>query len=143
MATAFRMVLAAVTILVLTVATHSAEKIPADLPGEPTDKQAEDLIAMQLKMAEVVGPALTDDELQALREALWKRETEELQHGAPRIGEPDLFMRIAFAHLLQGKPLRRGDVIALHGVLLSALQPNTYALAKHWQWLVLHSQPTS
>jgi hypothetical protein len=33
--------------------------------------------------------------------------------------------------------------MVLHGCLLSALQPNTAALAKHWQWLIEHPQPTS
>jgi hypothetical protein len=47
-------------------------------------------------------------------------------------------MKLAFAHLLAGHALRRGDVMALHGVLLSALQPNTAALAQYWQWLTLH-----
>lgn len=136
-----RMLLA--MILALTVTASSAEQQPSELPTDPIDHDADDLIGAQMKMAEPVGPALTADELQTVREALWKRETEELQHGPPRIGEPGLFMRLAFAHLLAGNPLRRGDVMVLHGALLSALQPNTAALTQHWQWLTLHPQPTS
>jgi len=127
-------------VLVATVALTAAA-FGGELETDPIDHNADDLIGAQVKMAEPVGPALTADELQTVREALWKREMEELQRGPARIEEPGLFMKLAFAHLLAGQPLRRGDVIALHGVLLSALQPNTYALAKHWQWLVL--QPTS
>jgi hypothetical protein len=71
-----------------------------EIEPDPIDHNADDLIGAQVKMAESVGPALTEDELQTVREAMWKREAEELQHGPARIEELGLFMRLAFAHLL-------------------------------------------
>jgi len=78
------------------------------------------------------------DEYQTLREGLWAREASNALHPhyANQLLEPTLFMKIAYAHLMAGNPLRAGDFVALHGVLLSALQPNTYGMAKKWQRLM-------
>lgn len=126
--------------LLFTAAAQAAEL--ADFPVDPIGP-TDDPIGVQVKMAEIVAPPLTEEELQTLREALWKREIEEGQRDPTHIQEPTLFMQLAFSRLLAGYPLRRGDVMVLHGVLLSALQPNTFALAKHWQDVILRREPTS
>jgi hypothetical protein len=45
-------------------------------------------------------------------------------------------MQMAWTHLLNGGALRAGDFTALHGSLLTGLQPNTFALVKKWQKLM-------
>jgi hypothetical protein len=98
-----------------------------------------DLIAVQDGQNQKIAPPLTADELQTVREALWKRElnniTADTQRGWPtnKIWDITVFQQMAWTHLLNGGALRAGDFTVLHGSLLSALQPNTYALAKKWQ----------
>jgi len=109
-----------------------------------------DLIAVQDGQNQVIAPPLTQDELQTIREALWKREANNIefvmthanaggegwQRELHKPFEPAIFQQMAWTHLLNGGALRAGDFTALHGALLSALQPNTYALAKKWQKLM-------
>ena len=92
-----------------------------------------DLIARQDGLNRQIGPPLSEKELQTLREALWKRETDNLLRWPDRLAGPTIFQQMAFAHLLKGGALRAGDFTALHGALLSALQPNSYALARKWE----------
>jgi hypothetical protein len=40
---------------------------------------------------------------------------------------------MAFTHLLNGGALRAGDFSALHGALLTEMQPNTFKLAEKWE----------
>lgn len=47
-----------------------------------------------------------------------------------KIREPTVMQQMAWTHLLNGGSLRAGDFTALHGSLLTALQPNTFALAQ-------------
>jgi hypothetical protein len=98
-----------------------------------------DLIAVQEGLNQVIAPPLAQDDLQTLREAIWKREANNIQfqfgHEWPvnKVFEAAIFQQMAWTHLLNGGALRAGDFTALHGALLSALQPNTYAMAKKWQ----------
>jgi hypothetical protein len=98
-----------------------------------------DLIAIQNGLNQTVAPPLTEEELQTVREALWKRLANNINTDIERgwdtnhMWETTIFQQMAFTHLLNGGSLRAGDFVALHGSLLSALQPNTYALAKKWQ----------
>ena len=94
------------------------------------------LIAAQDGLNNEIAPSLTAQELQTVREALWKREADLVRHYPDHLTEPTVFQQMAFNHLLNGGALRAGDFTALHGALLSALQPNTYALAKRWQHLM-------
>jgi hypothetical protein len=106
-----------------------------------------DLIAVQDGQNQVIAPPLTEEELQTVREALWKREANNIDFVMTHANaggegwkrelhkpfEPTVFQQMAWTHLLNGGALRAGDFTVLHGALLSALQPNTYALAKKWQ----------
>lgn len=98
-----------------------------------------DLIEVQEGQNQVIAPPLTEEELQTVREALWKRELNNIDADTQRgwstnhLWDPTIFQQMAWTHLLNGGALRAGDFTALHGSLLSALQPNTYALAKKWQ----------
>ena len=94
------------------------------------------LIAAQDGLNNEIAPSLTAEELQTVREALWKREADLVRHYPDHLTEPTVFQQMAFNHLLNGGALRAGDFTALHGALLSALQPNTDALAKRWQHLM-------
>jgi hypothetical protein len=104
-----------------------------------------DLIARQDGLNTVIAAPQTEEQMQAVREALWKRELNNIIANEQRrekhpenwpfmtFQAPRPHQQMAFAHLLAGGALRAGDFTALHGSLLSALQPNTYALAKEWQ----------
>ena len=78
-----------------------------------------DLIARQDGMNQVIAPPLTSEELQTMREALWKREANNIQTDTERgwrtnkIWELTVFQQMAFAHLLNGGALRAGDFTAL------------------------------
>lgn len=95
-----------------------------------------DLIARQDGLNQEIGLPLSTEELQTLREALWKREATNLRDRPDLYGQlsgPTVFQQMSFTHLLNGGALRAGDFTVLHGSLLTALQPNTFALAKKWQ----------
>ena len=101
-----------------------------------------DLIAAQEGLNQAIGPPLTAEELQTVREALWKHEADlirtDFERGLPNntIREPTVFQQMAFTHLINGGSLRAGDFTALHGALLTALQPNTNALRLQWEKLM-------
>jgi hypothetical protein len=79
----------------------------------------------------------TVDEYRTLTEALWRREADLLKaRDLFAVMQPAVMQAIAYRHLMDGKPLRAGDVTALHGALLTGLSPNTYAMAKKWQRLM-------
>jgi hypothetical protein len=121
------MVMAAATTLALMAVSTSANAI-------------EDLIARQPPLAAVIAPALTADEQATLREAMFRREQQLVQAhvelGRYELIAPDPHQQMAYAHLSQGNALRVGDLVVMHGPLLSALRPDTYAMAKHWQDLL-------
>ena len=101
-----------------------------------------DLIAAQDGLNQVIGPPLTADELQTVREALWRREANYIKTDFER-GWPNNVLRLprpaqqmAFTHLLNGGALRAGDFTALHGSLLTGMQPNTFALSQKWEKLM-------
>lgn len=105
-----------------------------------------DLIARQPGMNAVIGEPLTAEEMDTLRKAVWNREwsniTAERERGwQPKIQVPEPHQQMAFDHLQKSGPLRAGDFTVLHGSLLSALQPDTFALAKHWQDLMKCAPP--
>ena len=101
-----------------------------------------DLIARLDGLNQVIAPPLMADDLQTVREALWRREADlihtDFERGLPNntIREPTVFQQMAFAHLLNGGALRAGDFTALHGALLTALQPNTNTLHLQWEKLM-------
>jgi hypothetical protein len=127
----------------ITSATFADERIAKALQDWHAGRgPLPDLIALQDGLNWRIAPPLTQDELQTVREALWKRELDYIRADTERgwandkIRELPVFQQMAWTHLLNGGALRAGDFTALHGALLSALQPNTYALAKKWQKLM-------
>jgi hypothetical protein len=105
-----------------------------------------DLIARIDGLNTVIAAPLTEDKQQAVIEGMWKRELNDFIASAQRSADkpenwplrtffyPRPHQNMALFHLLtEHGALRAGDFTALHGSLLSALQPNTYALAKEWQ----------
>lgn len=115
-----------------------------------------DLIAQQPGLDTVIGEPLSHvgatvhteqyglyviDEYQTLRKAIWNRELSNIiaareRDLPPEIQIPEPHQQMAFDYLQKGGPLRGGDFTALHGSLLSALQPDTYTMAKKWQGLL-------
>ncbi len=73
---------------------------------------------------------------------MWKRQLDNIdvdeQRGLPvgKWWETTIFQHMAWRHLLNGGALRAGDYVALHGALLSALQPNTNELRLKWEPLM-------
>jgi hypothetical protein len=154
--------------LALTVPTISAELPPPPKPLSPcseispcvavtkedgTTSIQPDMLDRQQGHNIVIGPALSHsakvcygfdvdtheeqclmiDEFQAVREGVWSAE------GYRGKRYPTVIQQMAIAHLMAGGALRAGDVVALHGSLLGALQPNTYGLAKKWQQMMHES----
>jgi hypothetical protein len=108
-----------------------------------------DLIGRVDGLNNVIAEPLSLDDQQTVIEGMWKRELRDLEisierHDANPSGwmvrtflYPQPAQNSALFHLLQDHgSLRAGDFVVLHGTLLSALQPNTYALAKRWQPLM-------
>jgi hypothetical protein len=87
---------------------------------------------LDARLGQVIAPPLTEDELQTLREAIWKREIS-TQWPNRNLIYPEIFPTMSLQHLLTGGPVRVGDFMALGGIALSGIQPNTYDLAKKWQ----------
>jgi hypothetical protein len=128
----FRMASVLVTILVVMapITSQAASLVETVEVYQAMIWRMPDLIAMQDGHKQAIAPPLTDEELQTVREGIWHQE---LLRGQI---EPTVFQKMAYAHLRDGGALRAGDFVALHGSLLSASQPNTYALAKKWQGLM-------
>lgn len=101
-----------------------------------------DLIAVQDGLNQVIGAPLTAAEIETVRQALWRRQADlirtDFERGGPNsvLRQPSIFMQMAFTHLLDGGALRAGDFTALHGALLTGMQPNTFALAQKWEGLM-------
>ena len=121
----FRMVLVVATIWVLTV--HTTNACPSN---------ARDLIDCNTELAQVIAPALTEQEQATVTEAMFRRQQQEAQVERSGVVTLDPHMAMAYAHVTRGGKLRVGDIVALHGAVLSALRPDTYALAKKWQALL-------
>ena len=122
------MALAAATIWALTALTTDAH-----CPPHP-----EDLIDCNAELAQVIAPALTAQEQATVTEAMLRRQQQEALSDLNHIQliQLDPHMAMAYAHVSRGGKLRIGDIVALHGAVLSALRPDTYALAKRWQALL-------
>ena len=137
------MVLATIWALTATITSHADEATARALQAWSRGiGPLPDLIAQQDGLNQSIGPALTQEQLQTVREALWRREADyihtDFERGLPNntIREPAVFMQMAFTHLLNGGKLRAGDFTALHGALLTALQPDTNALRLQWEKLM-------
>lgn len=117
--------------LVLTAPITSAEDQPYG-PARIPLEQAEDMIATQPKHAEIIAGPISQEDLRTVFEAIWKNEQREIQELGAQYVEPGYFQQLSIIHLEKGLPLRVGDYMTLHGSLLTALQPNTYALAHEW-----------
>ena len=117
----------------------------AHCPSHP-----EDMIDCNEGLAQVIAPALTVEEQATVTEAMFRRQQSEMEshlasikpmpgfenwQKGPSLGL-DPHMAMAYAHVMRGGKLRIGDIVALHGAVLSALRPDTYALAKKWQALL-------
>jgi hypothetical protein len=133
-----------------------SQEVAAVDPSLPINHDAEDLIGMIPQMSWIIGPPLEHaathcaphqdciviDEYETLRQAVLKREAENAANFRCFMGRADVWcqmgvwQRAAYDHVMDGKPLRAGDFQVLHGMLLTARQPNTFALEKHWQKLM-------
>jgi len=113
------------------IISHAASLIETVEVWQATHWRMPDLIARQDGLNQVIAAPLTDRELRTVYEGIWHQEILRLTTEA--FIEPTPHQRMAIGHLLDGGALRAGDFTVLHGSLLSALQPDTYALAKAWQ----------
>lgn len=98
----------------------------------------EDLIDCNAELAQIIAPALTAEEQATVTEAMFRRQQQEVLSDLAhtQLVRLDPHMAMAYAHVTHGGKLRIGDIVALHGAVLSALRPDTYALAKRWQALL-------
>jgi hypothetical protein len=99
-----------------------------------------DLIARQNGLNVPIDAPLSTERRRAVIEAMWNRERDyhirDFAFGETNLRLPRPHQQMALFHILHGGYIRRGDFSVLHGTLLSALQPNTYRLAKEWQALM-------
>lgn len=76
---------------------------------------------------------LTKQELQIVREAMWKREANRAQRWPNILHVPTPHQQMTIHYLQNGGIPHAGHFPVVNGLLASALQPNTFALAEKWQ----------